>query len=253
MGVRHVMPDGRWMQAEPLLWMGLPSGGELTPRSWMSRYARGNPVMGSDRSGYEEVNCDTSNAGKCRTTEGRGEAGSALLHSMGVDTSGSVEEQKDDAEQVRLSAEYAAHAPANVGAVESQQAGLGNKATVAAAVIWALWERWVGGPGSKGGAAPVRLGQAGEDAVRGVFNIGSKVKIPINGRFRIPNGMTPTTLSEVKNVKALSFTRQLRDFADYAQQTGRRFDLYVRPSTTLSGPLRDAIGLGTINLKFIPL
>ena len=43
-----------------------------------------------------------------------------------------------------------------------------------------------------------------------------------------------------------------RHFAAYAQQTGRSFDLYVRPNTRLSGPLQDAIANGTINLKFIP-
>jgi Restriction endonuclease fold toxin 7 len=60
-------------------------------------------------------------------------------------------------------------------------------------------------------------------------------------------------LSEVKNVESLSYARQLRDFADYAQQTGRRFDLYVRPNTSLSGPLERAVGPGgPINLRFIP-
>lgn len=59
-------------------------------------------------------------------------------------------------------------------------------------------------------------------------------------------------LSEVKNVSSLSFTRQLRDFADFAQQTGRQFDLYVRRSTRLSGPLKDAVQEGRINLLFIP-
>lgn len=74
----------------------------------------------------------------------------------------------------------------------------------------------------------------------------------INGRNRIPDGITSTTLSEVKNVKALSYTRQLRDFADIAKQQGLRYDLYVRPSTKLSGPLMKAVEKGTINLRFIP-
>jgi hypothetical protein len=59
-------------------------------------------------------------------------------------------------------------------------------------------------------------------------------------------------LSEVKNVTSMSYTRQLRDFAEYSQATGRRFDLYVRPDTRLSGPLADAIGDGLINLRYIP-
>lgn len=107
--------------------------------------------------------------------------------------------------------------------------------------------------GARGGIGPVRVGQAGEDAVRGAYSIGDKVPITVNGRGRIPDGLTPTTLSEVKNVASLSYSRQLRNFADYAQQTGRQFDLYVRPGTTLTGPLQDAAGPGgPINLKFIP-
>jgi hypothetical protein len=105
---------------------------------------------------------------------------------------------------------------------------------------------------ARGGAAAVRLGQAGEKAVRAVYNIGDKVKIAINGRVRIPDGMTDTVLSEVKNVKSLSFTRQLRDFAEYAQQTGRQFDLYVRPDTGISKTLQTAWEKGIVNIKLIP-
>lgn len=45
---------------------------------------------------------------------------------------------------------------------------------------------------------------------------------------------------EVKNVKNLSYTRQLRDYTDYASQKGPRLDIYVRDSTNLSGPLARA-------------
>ena len=103
-------------------------------------------------------------------------------------------------------------------------------------------------PSVCGGAGPVHVGQAGENAVRGAFNIGDKVKIRINGRNRIPDGLTGNVLSEVKNVDSLSYTQQLRDFADFAQQTGKRFDLYVRPNTKLSGPLQQAFNSGVINI-----
>lgn len=103
-----------------------------------------------------------------------------------------------------------------------------------------------------GGINAVRLGQAGEDAVRGAYNIGDKVPISVAGRGRIPDGLTTSTLSEVKNTASLSYTRQLRDFAQYAQQTGRSFDLYVRPTTRLSGPLQRQVASGSINLRFIP-
>lgn len=105
---------------------------------------------------------------------------------------------------------------------------------------------------TRGGAAAVRVGQAGEVAVRSAFNIGEKAAIDVAGRVRIPDGLTSTVLSEVKNVGSLSYTQQLRDFAQYAGQRGLRFDLFVRPTTQLSGPLSEAIQNGVINLRFIP-
>jgi hypothetical protein len=106
----------------------------------------------------------------------------------------------------------------------------------------------------RGGALPVRIGQAGERAVRAVHDIGPKVPINVNGRTRIPDGLTNTVLSEVKNVKSLSYTQQLRDFVKYAQNNGLRVDLYVRPNggTSLSSTLADAIRNGQIHLKYIP-
>lgn len=56
----------------------------------------------------------------------------------------------------------------------------------------------------------------------------------------------------MKNVSGLSYTQQIEDSLSYAQATGRRFDLYVRPDTYLTRPLRDAIASGDIALKFIP-
>jgi hypothetical protein len=57
----------------------------------------------------------------------------------------------------------------------------------------------------------------------------------------------------VKNVGSLSYTNQLRDFAAYARANpGWTFDLYVRPTTQLSGPLQQAIANGDIALRFIP-
>jgi hypothetical protein len=49
-----------------------------------------------------------------------------------------------------------------------------------------------------------------------------------------------------------SLTSQIQDFVAFAQSTGRRFDLYVRSTTQLSGPLQAAIRAGQINLRFIP-
>ena len=75
--------------------------------------------------------------------------------------------------------------------------------------------------GADAGPATARsLGVAGERAV----GVGSKTRIPsLSGtaKYRIPDGLTSTTLIEVKNVGNQSYTRQLRDFYMYSQQTGR--------------------------------
>ncbi|MBA5689970.1 NBR1-Ig-like domain-containing protein [Rugamonas apoptosis] len=93
-----------------------------------------------------------------------------------------------------------------------------------------------------------QLGREGEAAVRALYNIGEKEAILINGRTRIPDGLTQEALSEVKNVQSLSATSQLRDYLQYAESNGLRFDLYTRPDTKLSGPLQQLIMDGRINL-----
>src|SRR5690606_25783782 len=103
-----------------------------------------------------------------------------------------------------------------------------------------------------GGAAAVRMGQAGATAVRAVYEIGPQTRILINGRNRIPDGMTEKVLSEVKNTKSLSYTQQLRDFADFARQKSLDFHLYVRQGTKLSGPLKREVESGNIVLRYIP-
>ena len=58
------------------------------------------------------------------------------------------------------------------------------------------------------------------------------------------------------NVETLSYTRQLRDYSEYAHANGLRFDLYTRPitqpSSRLTGPLQDAIDKGLVNRLDIP-
>ncbi len=98
-----------------------------------------------------------------------------------------------------------------------------------------------------------QLGQEGEAAVRGAYDIGDKLPFEINGRSRIADGLIPgESISEVKNVGYQAYTQQLRDYVDYAQQNGLRYDLYTRPDTILSSPLQNAISSGRINRVNIP-
>ncbi len=59
-------------------------------------------------------------------------------------------------------------------------------------------------------------------------------------------------LTEVKNVQSLSYTQQLRDYAAFTRQNGGTFNLYVRPSTSYSGPLQQTIDNEEIILHYIP-
>ena len=104
----------------------------------------------------------------------------------------------------------------------------------------------------RGGAGPVRVGQQGLDAL-GITQNTSRIRLP-GGGCRVPDILDEAggIIGEVKNVQSLSYTSQLRDYVSYAQSNGLQFDLYVRGSTRLSGPLQRAIDDGLINL-FRPL
>ncbi|NAZ81047.1 hypothetical protein GTR02_04365 [Kineococcus sp. R8] len=105
----------------------------------------------------------------------------------------------------------------------------------------------------RGGAGPVRTGQAGEARVREFYAIGDKAAQKIGGRNRILDGLSREAVTEIKNVKYQALTRQLTDSLEYAQSTGRQFHLYVRPDTTISKPLRRAIEnpANRMELRFI--
>ena len=90
-----------------------------------------------------------------------------------------------------------------------------------------------------GGSASTKMGQQGETA-SGISK--NTHKIMMNGRARIPDGFDQNMwVQEVKNVKSLSYTSQLRDYFGFANSNGLKMELYIRPSTNLSGPLQSAI------------
>lgn len=66
--------------------------------------------------------------------------------------------------------------------------------------------------------------------------------------FRVPDAITATTVTEVKNVSSLSLTSQIEDFLLYSQREGLTFNLIVRSNTTLSGPLQTLVDSGQVNL-----
>ena len=95
------------------------------------------------------------------------------------------------------------------------------------------------------------LGELGEAAV-GIAGPKVGIRLPGSETTLFPDRLTLTSLDEVKNVASLSYTMQLRTYSEFSSLTGRVFNLWVRPTTRLSGPLRDAISAGDVNLNFIP-
>lgn len=87
---------------------------------------------------------------------------------------------------------------------------------------------------------PNQIGKIGEQLAG--IDTKAKIRIEVNGRIRIPDALTETKLIEVKNVKKISNTQQLRDFATYAKSDGRNLELilYVRPNTKVSSSIKKA-------------
>lgn len=100
---------------------------------------------------------------------------------------------------------------------------------------------------------PNQKGKEGEAKVRSQNDIGDRERYEIDGRRRISDGSNKDAVSEVKNVKnTQSYTQQLRDQVQHAQDTGRSADLYLPESTQVSQPLQNAIDDGLIIRKPIP-
>lgn len=102
-----------------------------------------------------------------------------------------------------------------------------------------------------GGMSLVRfVGAQGEAAVGW---IGAKYAITTAaGRTFIADGVTFASVNEVKNVARLSLTPQIRAFGDFAVQSGRQFNLWIRSDTVLSAPLQRYLQSIGAQIKTIP-
>ncbi|WP_246140136.1 PA14 domain-containing protein [Protaetiibacter larvae] len=107
-----------------------------------------------------------------------------------------------------------------------------------------------GGLGSSqaSGATPVRLGQQG---IRGTTITVNTARFEINGRVRIPDGVSMTAIQEVKFTKYQAFTLQLRDYQQLATDQNKILELWVGEQTRLSAPLWAEIEAGRIRLCLI--
>ena len=91
---------------------------------------------------------------------------------------------------------------------------------------------------SNGGSKPTKVGRDGERQAG--INSSKKTQIVINNRSRIPDRLTSSVLTEVKNVKYLANILQLRDYAAYAKQEKLDLELIVRKSTKVLSTVKNA-------------
>ena len=90
-------------------------------------------------------------------------------------------------------------------------------------------------------------GKAGEVASGITKNTMHIPSLTNTAAYRIPDGLTETVLSEVKNYSGtLSYTNQLRDFALYSQSKGLEMPLYT--NARLTGPLQRAVDSGLLQV-----
>ena len=68
-------------------------------------------------------------------------------------------------------------------------------------------------------------------------------------RYRIPDGLSNSTLSEVKNYSGtLSYTNQLKDFVSYAQSQVPPLQIHLHTNAKLTGPLQQLVDSGIIQV-----
>lgn len=98
------------------------------------------------------------------------------------------------------------------------------------------------------------LGEAGEAAAEIIKNTERIPSATGSAAWRIPDALTtiPPKLTEVKNVARLSLTNQIRDFAAFAEKSGRVFELVIRRDTKLTAPLLDFIREKGIEVRYLP-
>jgi hypothetical protein len=70
--------------------------------------------------------------------------------------------------------------------------------------------------------------------------------------FRVPDGLTDSLISEVKNVGKLGFTNQINDYLLYAQSKNLIFELWTRQGTEIAPTLQELFDNGSIIHKLLP-
>jgi RHS repeat-associated protein len=219
-------------------------------------YAGNDPVNKADRNGHQEAesgfhesNKGAIDKGQTGLIEGFAEGLASFAGSM---VPGSSLRDSYDAFNGGRPIAGTVHAALGAADLIATAVSLGTSIGLKGAVVAAKEALAANKAASavRGSTAAAReTGKIGEKVVRDAYNIGDKKAIQIGERSRVPDGLTATTLSEVKNVERQGLTAQLRDYLEYAEKNGLKMDLYVRENTTISKNLQDLIDAGRINLE----
>jgi hypothetical protein len=99
-----------------------------------------------------------------------------------------------------------------------------------------------------------QLGKDGEAAAKIIKNTRRIPSATGTAAYRIPDVLDSAAkvIGDVKNVETLSLTNQLKDFLAFAQTNGYQFQIWVRATTVLTGPVAALVKNGSIVLRFLP-
>ena len=98
-----------------------------------------------------------------------------------------------------------------------------------------------------------KLGKVGEKLSKIKKNTQRIESINKTAKYRIPDILDKKLkiIGDVKYVKKLSYTKQLKDYVAYAEKYGYTVQLFLKPDTILTKPLKAAVDAGKIVIYFI--
>ena len=132
---------------------------------------------------------------------------------------------------------------------------------VAGGVIGYVGGAFFGASGIKAGTLAMKikmskvrwLGQIGEKMAKWPKNKAQIHSLTKSANYRIPDYLDydQKILGEVKNVKSLSFTKQIEDYLLFAEKKGLTFIIKTRPSRKLSNTLKKLVDAGRIVIEYL--
>ena len=230
---RHYNPNfGRFMTADR-------SNANIdygNPTSW-NRYAytNGDPVNGMDPNGLACITLDDGNVADDLTGGGCSGADTTYLYNFDYDLSAPPVEPCSLAENIDLTC------PGGVG--QASAAGISRRFPWVGVGWWGM-ARF--------------LGNWFENQVSDVLGLAKNTQFILNGTVsgssRIPDFVDQANkiIYEAKNVSAQTYSSQINDMTQWAEQNGYTFELYVREGAYISPSLQRAVQNGLLTINELP-